>query len=49
MQLGTFRHIQAYPIMIVIIARTFFFHFNLTYFSAKFKKTCLLTSISMLD
>ena len=34
-----FRYIQAYSIMIVIITLTFFFHFNLTYFSTKSKKT----------
>ena len=44
--------IKVYSIMIVIITLTFFFHFNLTYFSAKFRKTCFLTTmtlISMLD
>ena len=42
--LGTFRHIRAYSIMIVIIALTFFFYFNRTYFSMKFKKACFLTT-----
>ena len=48
--LGTFRHIQTYSIMIVIITLTFFFHFNLTYFSMKSKKMFLttMTSISTL-
>ena len=34
-------HIQAYSIMIVIRTLAFFFHFNLTYFSTKFKRTYL--------
>ena len=45
-----FGHTEAYSIMIVIIK--FLFHYNLTYISARFKKTCFLTtmtSISMLD
>ena len=49
--LGTFRHIQTYSIMIVIITLTFF-HLKLTYFSTNFKKTPFLTtmtSTSMLD
>ena len=33
-----FRHIEAYLIMIVVIALTFFYHCNHTYFSARFKK-----------
>ena len=40
--IGTFKHIQAYSIIIV----------NTFFFSTKFKKTCFLTtvtSISMLD
>ena len=52
--LDIFKHIQAYSIMIVIIALNFFFHINLTYFSTKFRKTSgffftVLTSIIMLD
>ena len=47
-KLCIFKHIQAYSLIIVIM--TFFF--SLTYFSAKFKKTCFLitiTSYSMSD
>ena len=40
---------QAYSIMIVIITLTFYFHFNLTYFSTKFKKTCFLTAVTWIS
>ena len=45
-------HIQAYSIMMVIRTLAFFFHFNLTYFSTKFKKMYFVTatmSILMLN
>ena len=36
--LGTFMHIQTYSIMTSITTLIFFFSFNLTYFSTKFRK-----------